>query len=340
MHSEKPLVTIITTVHNLKPFVGSCIESVLRQTYERWEQIIVDDGSTDGTEQVVKQFDDSRIKYIRLPKRGVPALAESYNTALRAGRGNLVAVLEGDDFWPDDKLAVQVAAFDDPELQISWGEAELVSSHGKLLSRWPRQSRGSNEFSVEELFRELTCTNILTPTVTVMLRREALDRVGGFRQPAGALYVDLPTWLIVSATAKGKARKIGHHLGYYRVHDAQISTEFMFDYFTSQSRVIAAILEEIDPSELERLGWDARQTRIAERCASLARGTAYLRIGSRAEARKNFAAALNPFYRPRKNLRALLGYLSTFMRLDLLAAVDSLRLKFLTVNRARTSAIR
>ncbi|MBA2687082.1 MAG: glycosyltransferase family 2 protein [Gemmatimonadaceae bacterium] len=340
MHSEKPLATIITTVHDLRPYIGACIQSVLRQTYERWEQIIVDDGSTDGTEQIVRQFSDPRIKYIRLPKRGVPALAESYNTALASGRGNLVAVLEGDDFWPDDKLAVQVAAFDDSELQICWGESELVSSDGKLLSRWPRQSRRSNEFSLEELFRELTCTNILTPTVTVMLRREALDRVGGFRQPAGALYVDLPTWLIVSATAKGKARKLGHHLGYYRVHGGQISTEFRFDYFTSQSRVIAAILEEIDPSQLVRLGWDTKQMRIAETCASLARGTAYLRIGNRAEARKNFAVALSPFYKPRKSLRALLGYLSTFMRLDLLAAVDSLRLKFLTVNQARTSASR
>nr|MBA2688759.1 hypothetical protein [Gemmatimonadaceae bacterium] len=143
-----------------------------------------------------------------------------------------------------------------------------------------------------------------------------------------------------SATAKGKARKLGHHLGYYRVHGGQISTEFRFDYFTSQSRVIAAILEEIDPSQLERLGWDSKQMRIAERCASLARGTAYLRIGNRAEARKNFAVALSPFYKPRKSLRALLGYMSTFMRLDLLAAVDSLRLKFLTLNQARTSASR
>ncbi|MBA3656687.1 MAG: glycosyltransferase family 2 protein, partial [Gemmatimonadaceae bacterium] len=165
-----PVVTIITTVHDLEPYIGQCIDSVLLQTYTRWEQIVVDDGSVDGTREIVESYSDPRIRYVRLPKRGVPGLAEGYNVALSEGRGSLVAVLEGDDYWPADKLAIQVASFQDPHVQLSWGEAILVDGRGQPNAKWPRGRRQQTDMPTEQLFRELTCSNVLTPTVTVMVR--------------------------------------------------------------------------------------------------------------------------------------------------------------------------
>src|SRR5688500_377534 len=97
---KSPLVTIVTPAYNQKRYIAECVESVLAQTYPHWEQIVVDDGSTDGTPEIVESYRDPRIRCIRLPHRGLAALGESYNTALAAARGELVAILEGDDLWP------------------------------------------------------------------------------------------------------------------------------------------------------------------------------------------------------------------------------------------------
>ena len=106
-------VSIITATYNHEKFIAKCIESVLRQTYPNWEQIIVDDGSTDNTESIVREYaaKDSRIKYIRKEHEGIMNLKNSYNLALDNSTGDLIAILEGDDYWPDYKLEVQVPYF-------------------------------------------------------------------------------------------------------------------------------------------------------------------------------------------------------------------------------------
>src|SRR5688572_10419542 len=100
-----PLVTILSPTFNQERYVSQCIESALAQTYPHWEQIFVDDGSTDATREVIASYRDPRIRLIALPHRGLGALAESYNEALAVARGSLVGILEGDDAWPADKLA-------------------------------------------------------------------------------------------------------------------------------------------------------------------------------------------------------------------------------------------
>jgi glycosyltransferase involved in cell wall biosynthesis len=342
--ARQPLVTIITTVHNLERYVERCISSVIDQTYSNWEQIIVDDGSSDSTEYRIAQFKDPRIRYIRLPHRGLGALADSYNVAFKAGTGLLVAVLEGDDYWPTDKLAEQVPAFADPEIQLTWGRAIVVDEQDRQRWMWPRPALPRQDLSMEELFRRLTRTNILTPTVTVMARRPALEKIGGFHQPAGALFVDLPTWLRLTALAPGKARMLDALLGYYRVHQAQMSTQHDFSYRTSQARVVDAVVSELSPSTRERLGWNDARRREARASAELTTGIAYLRSGNRSQARRNLVSALRVARSPRESLRAMLGVVSTLIPYDLVAAADRARRAILVaaLRRARvgTKAVR
>src|SRR5437667_7605704 len=99
-----PLVSVITPAYNHRRFIGPCIESLLGQTYTNWEQIIIDDGSTDDTAEVVRSYSDPRIRYFHQENQGIDALAQTYNRALNLSRGELIAVLEGDDLWPEDKL--------------------------------------------------------------------------------------------------------------------------------------------------------------------------------------------------------------------------------------------
>ncbi|HEY3113550.1 MAG TPA: glycosyltransferase [Gemmatimonadaceae bacterium] len=320
-----PLVTIITGVHNSAPFVQRCIESVLAQTYRRWEQVIVDDGSTDNTAELVARYSDPRIRFIQLRHRGVTALAETYNAALALAGGEVVAVLEGDDFWPANKLALQLPTFRAPSIQLSWGNAIVVDTNDRPLWSWPGARSTDTEIPLDKLFRELTCTNILTPTVTVMARRSALIAVGGFQQPAGALFVDLPTWLKIAANVEGKARRLGRLLGYYRMHPTQISTTNYHAYHTAQSGVVAAIVSECSPETLQKVGWTRRAQRRSRARAELAAGVALLRQGKRRDARRALLTSLTHPDSARSVVRAGLGLLSSFVAIDLVGYADAAR---------------
>lgn len=335
-----PLVTVITTVHNLAPYIERCIQSVLDQSYPHWEQVIVDDGSTDGTEQLIARFADPRIRYIRLPHRGIAALAESYNTALASSNGSLVGILEGDDYWPADKLEQQVPGFHDPSVQLSWGRAIIVDRGNRELRNWPPPRIRAPEIPLEELFRKLTCGNSLTPTVTVMVRRSALDAIGGFQQPGGALFVDLPTWLKISAHVRGSAVVLKSSLGYYRAHDAQISTQHSYEYHTVQSAIVEWVIGECTPAELAYIGWSEEHARASRASANLMAGIAYLRARQYKSARKFLLSAAFRVPSARAKIRAALGVASTILPYDFVAAADRARRVLLSASLAITGSKR
>lgn len=100
------LVSIIMPSYNTAKFIGDSIESVLSQTYANWELIIVDDCSTDETDEVVSRFDDNRIRYLKNEKNSGAAI--SRNRALREAKGRWIAFLDSDDLWFPEKLEMQV----------------------------------------------------------------------------------------------------------------------------------------------------------------------------------------------------------------------------------------
>ncbi|MDM7940633.1 MAG: glycosyltransferase, partial [Methanothrix sp.] len=80
---DGPSVSIITPTYNHERYIAECIDSVLAQSYPYWEQIIIDDGSSDGTQDVISLYKDKRIKYIRQENKGIWRLGETYNKALQ-----------------------------------------------------------------------------------------------------------------------------------------------------------------------------------------------------------------------------------------------------------------
>lgn len=101
------LISIVMPTYNCGRFIGESIDSVLAQTYPHWELIIVDDCATDNTEQIVSQYTDSRIRYMRNEYNMGAALTR--NRALREAKGRYIAFLDSDDLWAPDKLARQMA---------------------------------------------------------------------------------------------------------------------------------------------------------------------------------------------------------------------------------------
>ncbi len=108
----RPTVSVVVTTYNQARYIEATLESVFNQTYPAWEVIVVDDGSTDDTPNRLARFGD-KIRYIRQKNQGV---ASSRNTGVSHARGDYVALLDGDDLWEPEKLAVQItAAYDFPQ---------------------------------------------------------------------------------------------------------------------------------------------------------------------------------------------------------------------------------
>lgn len=248
---NKPLVSIVTPTYNHEKYIAQCIESVLAQTYDNWEQIIIDDGSSDRTSEIIKKYKDSRIHYIRQENLGIWQLAKTYNKALDLSRGDFIAILEGDDCWPEDKLEKQLPYFNNNKVVLSWGRGILIDANSKIIGEISPQ----NFDRYQEIYqntppgmalRKLLLTNFLNPTVTVIVRRKALIEIGGFKQPSGVPYVDFPTWLEICL--KGEFCFVNETLGYWRRHSSQItsahSAEVMFGHVKASTNFYQKLSSE------------------------------------------------------------------------------------------------
>src|SRR6185437_12898272 len=223
---SSPLVSIITPTYNHEAFIAQCIESVLAQTYSNWEQIIIDDGSTDKTAEIVRRCDDPRIRYVHQENAGIEALAHTYNRALGMAQGSLIAILEGDDFWPAAKLSLMVPAFADSSVVLAYGEMREADIEGKPARRMSRTARLRTKLPARILNNDpppASASYMLTfdghsliPASSVILRRASLQRIGGFQYVPGLRYVDHPTFIRLSP--HGKFHYCSEVVGFRRMH--------------------------------------------------------------------------------------------------------------------------
>lgn len=124
------LVSIIMPSYNTAGYISETIESVLAQTYANWELIIVDDCSTDNTDEVVKPFlTDKRIKYLKNEKNSGAAVSRNY--ALREANGKWIAFLDSDDLWLPEKLEKQIAFMEKNEYKFTYTDYKI-----KLNGKW------------------------------------------------------------------------------------------------------------------------------------------------------------------------------------------------------------
>ena len=220
--SKKPLVSIITPTYNHEKYVSKCIESTINQTYENWEQIIIDDGSTDNTADIVSDFDDKRIIYVKQNNLGIYNLQKTYNKALSMSNGEYVAVLEGDDYWPNYKLEEQIKSFKNPGIVLGWGNAQIVNGKNEVEGFIPKSKSYLPISSTYKILDNLLLRNYI-PACTVLCRKKALFKIGGFQQPPNSPCVDYATWLNLSKL--GSFSYEDNVLGYWRRHKGQASSK-------------------------------------------------------------------------------------------------------------------
>jgi glycosyltransferase involved in cell wall biosynthesis len=167
-----PRVSVIIPTYNRAALLPRAIDSVLAQTYQDFDIVIVDDGSTDGTRAVVEAYGDPRIRYLGLSKRrGVSA---ARNAGIAQAAGEWIAFIDSDDEWLPEKLERQLALADaDPSLDIiqCW---HIRDVNGVRTVALPANPQGKAGFELV-LHGWRQCS-----VIALIVRRSALDAVGGF----------------------------------------------------------------------------------------------------------------------------------------------------------------
>lgn len=219
---KEPLVSIISPTYNHESYIGQCIESVIAQTYPHWEQIIIDDGSSDRTTDIVASYSDSRISLIRQKHQGSYHLKHTYNKALEQARGTLIAILEGDDFWPPNKLKIQINTFKDPDIILSHGMFYRTGPSGKIITqiRYPSNSILCN-YPIGTVTMHLLRAGFLSHSSTIIIKRDALTLIGGFQGDITLPFVDTPTLMALGLL--GKFAFVKKILGYHRYYRSTIT---------------------------------------------------------------------------------------------------------------------
>ena len=139
---ENELISIIMPTYNCAKFIKETIESVINQTYQNWELVIVDDCSQDNTEEVVKKFNDERIKYYKLEKNSGAAIART--TAMKMATGNYMAFLDSDDLWKNDKLEKQLEFMKKNNYNFTCTEYEQIDEEGNKLNKIIKTKKKAN----------------------------------------------------------------------------------------------------------------------------------------------------------------------------------------------------
>ena len=196
-----PKVSVIIPTYNYGRFLGEAIQSVLDQTFADFDLIVVDDGSTDNTREVVASFKDDRIRYIYQENRGVSA---ARNAAIWDSKGEHIAFLDADDVWLPEKLELQVKVLDSrPEVAIVCSDTYFFDDQtGDIIGRfWHGDKQFHGWFNPREASKNalrylLYRGCFIAPTVT-MVRREVFGEVGGFDE-ALKTQTDWDMWVRIS----------------------------------------------------------------------------------------------------------------------------------------------
>lgn len=189
-------ISAIVTTYQQERFVAETLRSVLDQTRPVDEIVVVDDGSSDRTLEIARSFRDPRLEVLQLPHRGIGQLSETYDHALARTSGTLVAVIEGDDRWRAEKLAVQERAFADPTVVVSHALYGVIGARGTLLRELIEPPVRLDEGSYDAFPLHLLMSYVMP--VTALVRRSALEEIGGFRQLEGTPHTDHPTYLALA----------------------------------------------------------------------------------------------------------------------------------------------
>lgn len=208
-----PKVSVIIPTYNCGQYICQAVDSVLAQTYRDFELVVVDDGSTDNTRELLMQF-GKNLRYIYQENKGMTA---ARNTGIKNSSGEYIAFLDSDDIWLPNKLERQVKLLDEaPEVGLVYCWHYYIDEQGNRCKFWNNEVGRSFE-SGSRLFEKLIERNVISGGgSTPVIRRECLAKSGMFDE-ALSYCGDWDLWLRISMDYI--IAVIPEPLGCYRVLD-------------------------------------------------------------------------------------------------------------------------
>jgi glycosyltransferase involved in cell wall biosynthesis len=235
---KTPEVSVIIAAYNAQQYVEQAVRSVLEQTFQDLEVLIVDDGSTDGTTEIIRQLDDPRVRIFRQANAG-QTIAK--NRGIHESTGRYVGFCDADDRWHPHKLEKQLPVFGrSDEIAVVYSSERSIDEHGNSIpDRVDATRRGR---VLDDLFVEN-----FVPFGTVLVRRSCLLEVGGFDESL-RMGIDWDLWLRIAA--KYEFDYVPDDLSIYRKWSGQMSTNWRGRY-DSAFRIMEKFQRE-HPGLLER----------------------------------------------------------------------------------------
>lgn len=320
-----PLVSILTPTYNHEKYIVDCIESVIKQTFENWEMIVLNDGSTDSTLNLVAEYAarDERILLVDQENIGIFRLSEIYNRGLQLARGEYVAILEGDDCWSADKLEKQMDALSlNPNAVLCWGQARCVNEDiSRTYYIAPDLKSSDAKFfhndpvgSILNVFLFRNCI----PALTMVIRKDVLTSIGGFKQVFNLPLVDFPT--LYELADEGVFHFIPEILGDWRNYSSQVTKTYPAEMMTGFYQLAKACLSTHSKSTFANVDMKILDHYYQKRMV-----IAYARSGRYKLIRNEFSAARTDYRKalfgfgllePVWKLRAIIGLILSFFHLN------------------------
>lgn len=215
------ILSVIIPTYNRSNYIQFAVESVINQKIPKnWnmEIIIVDDGSTDDTEKVLKQIHRSNIHYYKIQHSGKPAVVRNFG--IKKSKGSLIAFQDSDDLWVEDKFIKQNNIFKNNKIMLSFGNAEIMNSNGIKSGKFVVEF---NKLKNGHKFNSLIEDNVIS-TLTVMVRKTAIEQVGYFDESDNLRAVeDYDLWLRIANKFPDGIMSENETLAFYRQHEANVS---------------------------------------------------------------------------------------------------------------------
>ncbi len=283
--TDTPIATIIVPAFNVAATLDETLRSLLLQTFGDFELIVVDDGSSDDTAEIVRAHTDPRVRMIQQANRG---LAGARNTGIAQARGKYIAFCDADDLWAPEKLERHIAHLEArPDVGISFSGSQMIDERGAPLGI--NQSPRLKNITAAHVYKR----NPIGNGSAAVIRREALDAIAyrpiseirrewwfdeTFRQSD-----DIEAWLRFALTVDWRIEGIPGHLTLYRIHSGALSANVhkQYDTWKRMSERMAAIA----PSFVARHGAaaEAYQLRyLARRAVTMGDGDLAGRLAWRA----------------------------------------------------------
>lgn len=239
----KGLISVIMPVYNGQQYLRDAIDSIINQTYDKFELIILNDCSTDNTESIIKSYDDSRIIYIKNDTN--LGVAQSLNKCLKLAKGEYIARMDADDIALPDRFDKQINFLNKhSDFGICGSNVYTIDSYGNVLG-CINYSEYDNEINVNLLFKQVFCHP------SVMIRASVLKDNCLMYDFLYEKAEDYKLWYDILKITKGY--NIQHRLLKYRVHNNQVTITAKPDQRRSGLKIRNMIFDDLCIDEKYRL---------------------------------------------------------------------------------------